>query len=227
MGMSDSELRRIYRSYVSGRTLAAREGCPPIEDLREAFEDTTPQAAKYEIVDHISACSDCAREFEFIREVRAREKELAAGIRELTRHRRPPILFLSRPLRGYAFGMLMLAVVISGVIVFKHDRAQDEGRSGSTTIPEALSPSGFVEAPPPLIFRWKPVIRAASYVVEIYDESLQLIWESPPVSTTVAILPDPLKEALSSDKNYYWSVLALDSEGKIGESKFEAFSLDR
>jgi hypothetical protein len=227
MGMKDNELRRIYRSYVSGKTRAARGGCPPVEDLREVFEDTTPQAAKDEIVDHISACSDCAREFEFIREVRANEKELAAGIWALTRHRRPPIQFLSRPLQSYALGMVMIAIVISGIIVFKHDRAQDEGRSRSTTIPEALAPSGHVEALPPLTFRWKPVIRAVSYVVEIYDESLQPVWESPPVSTTAATLPDPITETLLGDKNYYWSVLALDSEGKIGESRFEAFSLDR
>ena len=227
MGMSDSELRRIYQSYVSGKPRAARRGCPPVEDLRDAFEDTTPQAAKDEIVDHISDCSDCAREFEFIREVRAREKELAAGIRELTRHRRPSILFLSPPLWSYALGMVMIAIVISGVIVLKHDRAQDEGRSRSTTIPEALAPSGHVEALPPLIFKWKPVIRAVSYVVEIYDESLRPVWESPPVSTTAATLPDPITETLSGDKNYYWSVLALDSEGKIGESRFEVFSIDR
>jgi hypothetical protein len=227
MGMSNSELRRIYRSYASGKIRAARGGCPPVEDLREVFEDKTPQAAKDKIVDHISKCSECAREFEFIRKVRAGEKELAAGIRELSRHRRSPTLFLSRPLRSYAIGMVMIAVVITGVIVFKHDRAQDEGRSRSTTSPEVLAPSGYVAEPPPLIFRWKSVLRAVSYVVEIYDESLQPIWKSPQVSTTAAILPDPVRETLSGDKIYYWSVLALDSEGKIGESRFEVFSVDR
>lgn len=227
MGMSDSELRRIYRFYVSEKARADRGGCPPIEDLREAFEDATSQAAKDEIVDHVSDCSDCAREFEFIREVRAKERELTAGMRDLIRHRRPPISFLSRPLRSYALATVMIAVVISGVIMFKPDRAQDEGRSRSAAIPETLAPSGRVEAPPPLIFRWKPVIRAVSYVVELYDESLRPVWESPPVSTTATALPDPITEALSGDKNYYWSVLALDSEGKIGESRFEVFSVDR
>jgi hypothetical protein len=227
MGMSDNELRRIYRSYVSGKTRATWGGCPPIEDLREAFEDTTPQTAKDEIVDHISDCSDCAREFEFIREIRAKEKELAAGIRELTRHRRPPILFFSWPLRSYALGMAMIAIMISGVIVFKHDRAHNEGRSRSTTIPEALAPSGHVNVPLPLIFRWKPVLRDVFYIVEIYDESLQPVWESPPISTTAVTLPGPIRETLSGNRNYYWSVLALDSEGKIGESRFEVFSVDR
>lgn len=227
MGMSDNELRRIYRSHVSGKTRAARGGCPAIEDLREAFEDTTPRAAKDEIVDHLSDCSDCAREFEFIREIRGKEKELAAGIRKLARHRRSPILIFSRPLRSYALALVMIAIMISGAIMFKHDRAHDEERSRSATIPEALAPSGHVEAPLPLTFKWKPVLRAVSYVVEIYDESLQPVWESPPISTTAVTLPDPIKETLSGNKNYYWSALALDSEGKIGESRFEAFSVDR
>ena len=227
MGMNDSELRRIYRSCVSGKTRATRGGCPPIENLREAFEDSALQAAKDEIIDHISDCSDCAREFEFIRQVRTREKELAAEIRKCTRQRRPPILFLSRPLRSYAVGIMMIAIVISGVFVFNLDRAEDEGRSRSTMIPEAVSPSGPVETPPHLTFRWKPVLRAVSYVVEIYDESLQPVWEGPPVSTTAATLPDPIRETLLGDKNYYWSVLALDSEGNISESTFEAFSVDR
>jgi hypothetical protein len=227
MGMRDNELRRIYQSYVSGKARAVRGGCPPVEDLREVFEDATPQAAKDEIVDHISACSDCAREFEFIREIRAKEEELAAEIWALTRHRRPPIPFLSRPVRSYVLGMVMIAIVISGIIVFKHDGIQDEGRSRSATIPEPLAPSGHVEALPPLTFRWKPVIRAVSYIVEIYDESLQPVWESPPVPTTAAPLPDPIGKTLLGDKIYYWSVLAFDSEGKIGESRFEAFSVDR
>jgi hypothetical protein len=123
--------------------------------------------------------------------------------------------------------MAMIAIMISGVIVFKHDRAHNEGRSRSTTIPEALAPSGHVEVPLPLIFRWKPVLRDVFYIVEIYDESLQPVWESPPISTTAVTLPGPIRETLSGNRNYYWSVLALDSEGKIGESRFEVFSVDR
>jgi len=227
MGVSNRELRRIYRSYVSERTRADWEECPPVKDLRAAFEGTTPRAAKDAIVDHISGCSDCAREFEFIRKIREREDDLAAGMNAPSRGRRHPLLFLSRPIREYALGAVMIAVVISGVIVSLHESSRDGERNRPAGIPETLAPSGHVEAPPPLIFRWKPVTRAVSYVVEIYDESLRLIWESPPVSTTAALLPDPIMESLSGDKSYYWSVLALDSEGKFGESRFEVFSFDR
>ncbi len=227
MDMSDSELRRIYRSYVSGRTRVSGRGCPRIDDLREAFEDTTTRAAKNKIVDHISSCSNCAQEFEFIKDVRDKEKEVAAGIWALTKNRRPPLPIFSRPLWNFALGMLMIAIVISGIIMFRHDGAQNEGRNRSTTIPEALAPSGHVKALPFLIFRWKPVIRAVSYVVEVYNESLEAVWESPPVSTTSMTLPGPIRETLSGDKKYYWLVQALDSEGKIGESRFEAFSVDR
>jgi hypothetical protein len=226
MDMNDNELRQLYRSFVSGKIRAAMGECPPVEGLRKAFETATPRRVKGEIVDHISDCPDCAREFEFIREARPMEKELAALIHKLARLRRPPVLFLPRPLRSYAIGVLMIAVVITGVVVHKHDRARDEGRSRSTSIPESLAPAGHIAAPPPLIFRWKPVIRAVSYVVEVYDDALQPVWESPPVSTTAAILPDPIRASLSGDKNYYWLVLAFDSEGKIGESTFEAFSFD-
>ncbi len=224
--MCDIEIGRLYRSYVSAKIRTSRKDCPPMKDLREAFEGKTRRAAKDKIVDHISDCAYCAQEFEFIRVVRAKERELDAGIREIARNRRPPALFLSRPLLNYAFGMAMLAIVASGVLVFKKDGARDEGRSHSATIPEALAPSGHLGAPPRLIFRWKPVARAVSYVIEVYDESLQLIWESPPVTTTAALLPGPIKEELSGDTNYYWTVSALDSEGKMGGSRFEVFSVD-
>lgn len=227
MEMNDSELRWLYRSYVSEKVRAARDKCPPVRGLRKAFEAAAPRAAKAEIIDHISDCPDCAEEFEFIRQGQTIEKEIAARVRVLARLRRPPFLFLPRPLRSYAIGMLMIAVMITGVVLHEHDGARDEGRSRSATIPESLSPAGHVATPPPLVFRWKPVIRAVSYVVEVYDESLRAVWESPPVSTSAASLPGPIRETLSGDKKYYWLVQAFDSEGKIGESSFEEFSFDQ
>lgn len=226
MGVSNRNLRRIYRSYVSGRIRTDWGECPPVKDLRAAFEGTTRRAAKDAIVDHISGCSDCAREFEFIRKVREKENDFAAGMQTRSRGRGPS-LFLSRPIREYALGAVMIAVVITAAIVSLHERSRDGERNKPAGIPETLAPSGRVESPPPLIFRWNPVPRAVSYVVEIYDESFRLIWESPPVSTTAALLPDPIKEAISDDKIYYWSVMAFDSEGKFGESRFEVFSVDR
>ena len=227
MDVSNRKLRRIYRAYVSGIVRAAKGECPSVEHLREAFEGTMSRAAKDEIVDHISGCPDCAREFEFIRKVRKGERDLAEGMQALSRHRRPSGPFFFRPLWNYTLGAAMIAVIISGLVVFLHEHRQDEGRSRPAERPKTLVPSGRIEAPPPLIFRWKPVNRAVSYIVEIYDESLQLIWESPPVSTAATLLPEAIKKTLSGDTNYYWSVLALDSEGKFCESRFEIFSIDR
>lgn len=227
METDDSELRRIYRSCVSERIRAGIKDCPPIADVRKAFEAGIPRGIKDRIVDHISNCANCALEFEFIREARPMEKELGSMIRKVSRLRRRRVLFLPRPLQGYALGSLMIVVMIAGVFMLKHDRVRDGGRSRSTTIPESISPSGHVDALPPLIFMWKPVLRAVSYVVEVYDESLRPVWESPPVSTTAAILPDPIRDALSGGKNYYWLVQAFDSDGKIGESGFEAFFFDQ
>lgn len=227
MEMNDSELRWFYRSYVSGKVRAARGKCPPVGGLRKAFEAATSRAAKNEVVAHISDCPDCAMEFEFMRQGQTMEKEIAAQVRVLARLRHPPILFLPQPLRSYAIGMLIVAAMITAVVLHERDGVREEGRSRSITIPESLSPAGHVATPSPLIFRWKPVIGAVSYVVEVYDESLQPVWESPPVSTTAASLPDPIRETLSGDKNYYWLVQAFDAEGKIGESRFEEFSFDQ
>jgi hypothetical protein len=226
MGMSDGEFRRIYRSYVAGKIRTSRRECPPIKDVREAFEGKTRRAAKDRIVDHVSDCAYCAQEFEFIRAVRARERELDAGIRVIARLRSPHALFLSRPLWNYAMGMAMIAVFISSAILFRGNRPQGKWRNRSVALPEALTPSGHIDTPPRLVFRWEPVIGATSYIVEIYDETLQLIWESPQVTTSAALLPKPIKDAFTGDKNYYWSVSALDSEGRIGESRFEVFSVD-
>jgi hypothetical protein len=227
MGMSDIEIGRIYRAYVAGKIRASRRNCPPIKDVREAFEGKTRRAAKDRIVDHVSDCAYCAQEFEFIRAVRARERELDEGIRGIARLRRPALMFLSRPLWNYAIGIAMIAIVLSGILLFRGNGPRDEWRNGSVAIPEARGPSGHIDTPSRLIFRWKPVAGATSYIVEIDDESLRLIWESPPVMTSAALLPEPLKESFSGDKKYYWSVTALDSEGRIGESRFEVFSVDR
>ena len=226
MEMNDLEVRRIYMSYVSSKVRTSRKECPSIKELRDAFEAKTYRSAKNRVVDHISECAHCAEDFQFIHGIRTRERDLAEEIRAIARNRRPSFLYAQRPLWNYVIGTSLIAIVIAAVFMFRGAPPPDGGRNRPAIMPEILAPTGPIAADPPLLFKWRPVAGAASYVIEVYDESLQFIWESPPVSTTAAILPAHLWQVLSDGSDYYWSVTAYDSEGKIGESRFEVFSFD-
>jgi hypothetical protein len=227
MEMNDLKVRRIYMAYVSSKVRASRTECPPVRELREAFEAKTRRRAKNRVVDHISKCAHCAEEFQFIHGMRTRERELAEEIRGIARNGRSFEIAHPLPIWSYTAVLGVIAILIAGVFTLKRPHLNDAGRNKPVLIPEVLAPSGHIEIDPQLLFKWRPVKGAASYVIEIYDASLRFIWESPPIATTAAILPAQLWELLAAETDYFWSISAYDSEGKIGESRFEVFSFDR
>jgi hypothetical protein len=225
--MGARSLRLLYRSLVSSRIPATRARCPSVTGLRESFGPRMSSEAKDAIIDHISGCAECAREFEFIRAVAGHEDRLATAISRARDSRRPFLSVFARPVWAGILGGIILGLALSNVLVIRNGSPVEGPRSQARLPPEAIAPAGRVESRTFQIFRWKPVPEARSYVIEIYDESLRLLWESPTVTTAAVSVPESVKGRLAQGGVFYWSITAIMAENLINESGLQWFAVDR
>jgi hypothetical protein len=225
--MNVRSIRRLYRSLVLAKIPPSREACPSVAALRAAFEETTKGEIKDGIVDHISGCAECAREFAFIRELRGEEEWLASALWKASRRPRRSDLTLIRPIWAGVLGVAMIGLLLSGLVVFS-PRMDGEGpRSKASIAPETIAPAGRMASTSSLTFQWKPISEARAYIIEVYDASLRLMWESPSVESASLVLPEIVENKLGRGEDYFWSVTAVLAEDGISESRLQWFAIDR
>jgi len=229
MDLNDDELKSLYRTYVAGQKEDSRKDCPSMEKLLSFFEAHKRTRKKKRIVDHITRCSACAKEFEFMLEVQRYECRLALRLQETPSEEPSPlpsgiITPLFWKFTSSVVGMVL--VVVSLGIIFKELRREDLTRATRSGI-ELIQPKPGRPVTPPLIFKWQPTAMATTYILELYDDSLLPFWKSTETSATTIVLPDDVTARLQPDQVYYWMVTAYGRDGKLAESGFYRFSIPR
>ncbi len=227
MKIDDDGLKTLYRGYVDSQTPVSRDDCPSAEQLVQALRGTGPKKERARVVDHVSRCGECAREFEFGLETVRAESTLIREIGgqdepEPTGRRRPFYLGLS-----WGLASLLVAVCAAGVLFWKLaiSPARETYRANARTRLELIQPGQDPVRLASLVFRWQPVSDVKYYVVEIYDEALAPLWKSEPVVGNLAALAESLKERLVSGRKYFWMVSAHFAQGDALPSPLREFSL--
>ena len=228
MNLKDEELRGLYRSYVSMRTSGSREGCPSPETLLSFFVSRSKTRKKLKIVDHLTNCSACAREFDLLLEIQRYQDQMVPKVREAAD---PERLFTTRLGTLRAIGRFWkispivagaIFVIASLLIVIRESGRPVGVRATSSSIvlvqPDTIHPASF-----PLIFKWAEVKGAETYVLELYDETLLPIWKSPEIPSPPAKMPEDLSSRLQPNKPYYWMITAYHKKEKLAESGLTRF----
>ena len=223
MTLNDEDLKRIFQAHVAKQEPKTRQDCPSFHELARFFEPGPRRRQKLKIVDHVTNCSACSQEFEFLRELQSYERRLAHGAAEHrtnsegrpapARIQRGWILF--RRYAPIAAGTIVL--MISLAILVKWDRTE-ETRSASRSV-VLLRPRQDQTARLTVAFEWKPVESADSYIFEIFDETLLPVWASQPMTSTFFIPPEELRNRLRSNAPYYWMITAFRNKNKLAESE--------
>jgi len=233
MKIDNKGLQRIYQAYVAGKDRESIESCPSFDSLRKSFDPTATRDEKDAIVDHISQCPSCAQKFDFLRQLSAQERELAEKLDDIQGSRRGGRFTLRKALcsvfprfeKRYATVFLLVIGLITGVLVLRHGLGRNDGRGKTPPHLGLIQPLGQVSAASPLIFKWEPFPGPAAYVVELYDEALNQIWESPKIAINTSVLPASAMGRLARNKTYYWAVTAFDQNGNKRESGLRSFLL--
>lgn len=224
MTLRDDDLKRLYRSYVARRSRPDRKACPSWKELSDFFENRTRRKKKLKIVDHVTSCSACAEEFEFLRQVR----QLGKHIAQVAERQRPPspsgrvgvsILWrYSSVAAGVMLALASLAIIIQ--------RWSNPGMTRAApsavilTIPNQTHPASF-----PLTFEWKKFQGAEVYILELFDEALLPVWKSSETELTHLALPEGIGIRLPLNRRYFWMITAYRGGERTAESALVPFVL--
>ena len=228
MNLRDEELRALFRSYITMRISGNREGCPSPETLLSFFVSRSRTRKKLKIVDHLTNCSACAREFELLLEIQRYQDQLVPQVREATDSGR----FFGTPLGtlrtiGHSWKISPIVagaiLVIASLIIVIRESGRPVGvRATSSSIvlvqPDTIHPASF-----PLIFIWKEVQGAEAYILELYDDTLLPVWKSREFPSPPVTMPEDLARRLRLNKPYFWMITAYQNREKLAESELSRF----
>jgi len=235
MNINHKDLAALYKSFVGDRLPESRKNCPSLNDLIKFFKPRTSTRRKTKIVDHITRCAPCAREFDLILKIKRRSELMDQEIglwlspKILSREspERPKIAF-SHLFWRYAavllgFVSLSLAVLTfidkNPVLLFN----QQVGRGHIESNIRLIEPINTRLEKSHLVFRWKEYDGADSYTLELFDESLKFIWKSPKLGETTYALPSEIIQKLAPSHIYFWMITINMKNRSVIESELVYF----
>ncbi|MGA2361484.1 MAG: hypothetical protein ABSG73_03395 [Candidatus Aminicenantales bacterium] len=230
MNLNDEELKRLYRSYIADKDPDNRLGCPSLEKLVFFFESSSRIPKKMKIIDHVTNCSSCAREFEFLLELQRYQKKMIQEVREAqSAESSPPSLRRSsqrvRLLWRFSSAFIGIILVIASLATIVQKLGHEDQTRAIRSFVGLMQPKPNQRVTLPLIFKWQEIAGAESYILELYDESLLPIWKSTATSATSFILPHEITGQLQLNMPYYWMITAYAHNDKLAESNLWKFTI--
>jgi hypothetical protein len=223
-------LSRIYQDCAKGG--ANGEPCVDPEHLARLAMGDMPRRERDAIVGHAADCSACAAALKRLLSLSAEADRAAAGLEAYSGQRkaeraRARAAFWRRPVFvpavAVSAGLLLFAASILLVPEFM-------GRSGTRGAAKGgvvlVSPVEVrVSASGGAIFKWEGPAGAASYTIEVFDRSMNLLWRSGRQAGTEAGLPAEIVQKMAPGETYYWRVAALAEDRRETRSKLAEFSV--
>lgn len=194
MHANDERLRLAYGASLTERATGPGDTHPDPEALLALAERSGSEAARLEVLDHVMACDACRRELDLVRTSIA----ATVGPRRRTWFRSP------------AIGLMAIAatlLVAAGVRLYIASGDAEagprlRGGAGVSTYPVRWLPVGAGLA-------WRPAEGAASYRVELVDETGAAVVDSTLRDTTILVA----SSAMRNRRELTWSVTAVLSDG--------------
>lgn len=213
--------------HLASLSVESRKGCPPFSKIARSFSSMASRRGRKKLIDHISRCPSCHKEFSFLVQLQRKEQELAETATNwaLSQHAASSTIKRNYSLLlDYSSGALTILFTIAATILLLIGLYHPSIRGPSPFRISVYSPSETIYNNSSTIFSWKDIGVSSTYAVEVYDEALRLIWKSEETKKTFLVAPSMLYSSIIRGKKYYWSVA-----GTLGSysyySALKAFSL--
>lgn len=217
-----TEIRELFRPEPELQEPVSRHNCPSPEELSQSFEPDCPAEIKIRIIDHVLTCPACRREFELLRGSRTFINRLSKIVaRDHPGLAAKIILFFASSVSWWkavtAAGLLLgiLSLMYFGVSYWNN---WNEERRAEAADQIVLSEEISWLQPSMIRLAWKTRGENLRYRVEIYDQNMYLVWQSPLLSETEVLLPDKVLEAIKDYQYFFWQLLIYSGQDKVGES---------
>jgi hypothetical protein len=228
MAIKLRDIKRAYQEAADGRAPSSRERCPSPEDLYASCEPRASRRQIDRITAHLAECRRCLEEYRSLRLVSIRKRRTLEAICRLfadggsltrSEEERPHggrAWSAAAPLLAASLAALLLIVSKPASVRDAWDR-RERSAAGAEVI--LLHPPGGMECPRSrLVFKWAPFRGADCYLLELFDESLSSVWQSPCLFEPSIIPPPDVVRGLRPGGGYFWTVTARTSDGRRAES---------
>lgn len=245
MKINNKDLKNLYKAYLLEKAPLSRKNCPSTKDIIGSLRAKLTEKQKSIIIDHITRCYFCSQEFEFILQTLRQEKKLKNEIKILTSNKKstPLIeetlkkkksdpkrkLFFLHPSWSWKYapvflGFALIIFLLFTFVIFR-DHEKEKYRGTAYSQIKLIKPIKGIHQKSSLEFSWEKISTVDYFILELFDESLKLIWKSNKIYNSHIVLPKRIIAALPENKIYFWMLTAYFPDGKIIESRIEDFIL--
>jgi len=242
MKIKNEDLIKLYKAHIMENVPNSRKSCPSSKEIINFFRSKASEKQRSRIINHITKCSYCAQEFEFMLQTQRQEGKLIEEVGQLLQSKEniaaikkrtgKKINYLSegrKPLFPrlswkYAFMLAGVAIIFSTFFVFQN-RGKREYRGSDLSRVHLIEPINGKYSKSLLVFKWNEYKSSEYYIIELFDETLFQIWKTNKISKNQAILPAEIAKRLNINKTYFWMVTAFLPDGKKIESEIGEFIL--
>jgi len=213
----------------------------------KVFLDETSNKEKFELLDHIFICPDCNAEFEELRGIWVKGKDIltelekikftkrntnqikkiaAMEIKRLKSRKRAKMGSFFHPKKTFAIASGIIIIVLITLIFQSRGPGRiDMEREINTGSFEVIEPWDEIHNTF-ILFRWTPIKEAKDYTLEILDSGLETFYHLEQIKSENFMLPEEIFIRLTKEEIYFWKVIAnLENDKKI-ESEFGKFYIN-
>ncbi len=237
-------LRRLYASSIADFTQMNRENCLSPEILIECLRGQASKKNKNRMIEHISHCSYCMEEFQFILEIHRNEKKLIQKMAPLfdshskknkaekKTQKNSDVLkkissfpFPHKTWNRAFFAAGAVLIVAGGLALYFliPGGLGEKFRGANIDHIKLIKPVHNKNTRAPVVFQWRKMINADYYILELFDNTLFPIWKSWKIPGNKLELPRDIMENLSSGESYYWFITGFFPGDRKIESSLEQF----
>ncbi|HNS05934.1 MAG TPA: hypothetical protein PK266_06095 [Candidatus Saccharicenans sp.] len=230
MKKTDQNLKNLLASSLEAKEMVSRAGCPAPEELAKLFDPQVSLELKAKIVDHLFDCPACRQEFELLR----LGENLAA---EINKQLLPPQKSFRQKLCSVFSSSLFLkqvgAVATTLLIAFcffyylnNTAKKDEQVERKAQEIQNMMMFEEMVASEPlHITLSWQPAEEALFYQVEVFNQNMYLVWQSPPTTETSLRLPEKIATDLKNGSYFFWQILIFCSDERIIDSPVRKVSL--
>ena len=224
MKITSEDLKRAYKSHIRRCIPSSREACPSAESIFNVFEKSISLSEKEKVIDHITNCCYCLREFElfldFYRQEEAAIGNVANAKLLLSPRFKTPHLWRWATASLFAVGLAV--AVLWGVRSLLRAPEEERGRLPGQI--QLIFPVRGQEVRAPWNFSWERIPGAEYYLLEIFDKSLLPLWKSPRIEAPNYRIPAESANIIQANDVYFWTVTACLVDGTKREAPLEEFT---
>lgn len=223
--------------------------CPSKNKIIRFFEETASEEEGRKVLAHVLTCPECLAVFEAAKEIRSQSQRILQGLdgpdfrsretrdrlrnmagqeirllrRDRRLKRRNALRWIGIPAAGAATVLLTIFVIAPAIRTHRESALE---RNLSLLKIDLLQPKGTIPASA-LRFKWTSQPEIQSYRLEIYDYSLELVYQSGPVLSDNLTLPANVMTTILKDRIYFWKIVGNLKDNQTIESEFARLMLQK